>query len=220
MDVPDMLSFIWQIKEIFVDEFYRFESESRSPVIYDCGANIGMSCLYLKKLFPESVIKTFEADPNIIKYLKSNLKANNIGGVEVFEKAVWVHNEGVSFTSEGADGGAIFGEDSEKIPSLRLSDLIREEERVDFLKLDIEGAETEVMKDCEEVLHKVDHLFVEYHNIDTGPGAAPILAILERAGFKYHILPTGSKLRAPLLNLGKAKHKFNFQLNIFAKRKF
>jgi uncharacterized protein YfeS len=39
--VPDALSFIWQFKEIFVEEYYRFEAKSESPVIYDCGANVG-----------------------------------------------------------------------------------------------------------------------------------------------------------------------------------
>jgi hypothetical protein len=37
IDVPDLPSFIWQFKVIFVDEIYRFESESDKPIIYDLG---------------------------------------------------------------------------------------------------------------------------------------------------------------------------------------
>jgi len=76
--VPDALSFIWQFKEIFVDESYKFESELTEPVIYDCGSNIGMSCIYFKRIFPGAKIKAFEADPNISKYLKENLNANGL----------------------------------------------------------------------------------------------------------------------------------------------
>ncbi|MCZ6702618.1 MAG: FkbM family methyltransferase, partial [Ignavibacteria bacterium] len=68
--VPDALSFIWQFKEIFVDEYYKFESELTEPVIYDCGSNIGMSCIYFKRIFPGAKVKAFEADPKISKYLK------------------------------------------------------------------------------------------------------------------------------------------------------
>ena len=42
--VPDCRSFLWQFKEIFVEEYYGFESSSNYPVILDCGANIGTSC--------------------------------------------------------------------------------------------------------------------------------------------------------------------------------
>jgi hypothetical protein len=108
IDVPDLPSFIWQFKEMFVDETYRFESESGRPIIYDCGANIGISILYFKRIYPHSKIKAFEADPTISKILKINLQKNNINDVEVIEKAVWVDCNGVYFGVEGADGGSIF----------------------------------------------------------------------------------------------------------------
>ena len=50
-DVPDSLSFIWQFKEIFVEEYYRFETSSKAPVIYDCGANVGTSCAFFKHIY-------------------------------------------------------------------------------------------------------------------------------------------------------------------------
>ena len=67
----DSLSFIWQFQEIFVDEIYKFNSRNNSPVIFDCGANVGTSCLYFKRIFPNSVIKAFEADPEIAKVLSN-----------------------------------------------------------------------------------------------------------------------------------------------------
>ncbi|MFZ2322423.1 MAG: hypothetical protein WAV89_01875 [Ignavibacteriaceae bacterium] len=47
---PDTLSFIWQYKEIFADDSYKFQNNSQIPVIYDCGANIGISCLFLARI--------------------------------------------------------------------------------------------------------------------------------------------------------------------------
>src|SRR5690606_3275073 len=52
VNVPDCLSFIYQYKEIFADNSYRFESENDHPVIIDCGSNIGLSILFFKELYP------------------------------------------------------------------------------------------------------------------------------------------------------------------------
>lgn len=92
-DVPDLPSFVWQFKEIFVDEIYKFQAQSDTPYIIDCGANIGMSCLYYKKLYPNSKILAFEADKHIANVLKQNMKTNHLNDVEIIDKAVWI-NEG------------------------------------------------------------------------------------------------------------------------------
>jgi len=104
IDVPDLPSFIWQFKEIFVDGIYKFESESGRPIIYDCGANIGISILYFKRMYPYSKIKAFEADSTISEILMTNLQKNKINDVEVINKAVWIDYNGVYFGVEGADG--------------------------------------------------------------------------------------------------------------------
>src|SRR5688572_3562695 len=39
-------------KELFEDEIYRFTAAHSSPLIIDCGANIGLSILYFKQLYP------------------------------------------------------------------------------------------------------------------------------------------------------------------------
>jgi hypothetical protein len=109
-DVPDLPSFTWQFKEIFVDEIYRFETTSKEPIIYDCGANIGMSCLYFKKLHSNAKIKAFEADTKLAKVLEENLTRNDVlNGIEIIDRAVWINDKGIEFSSEGADGGSIYG---------------------------------------------------------------------------------------------------------------
>src|SRR5204862_7255452 len=60
--VPDALSFIWQFREIFVDEFYQFPTTSPNPVIFDCGTNIGTSIAYFRQTYPGARIVAFEAD--------------------------------------------------------------------------------------------------------------------------------------------------------------
>jgi FkbM family methyltransferase len=214
-DIPDLPSFVWQFKEIFVDEIYKFNSSSQQPIVFDCGANVGTSCLYFKSLFPNAKIKAFEADPMMANILKSNLSKNSINDVEVINKAVWIDNEGIEFGSEGADGGSINSVDNKiKIESIRLKDFLEKEAKVDLLKIDIEGAEYLVLKDCSESLNNVQNLFVEYHSWNNeNQKLGEILKILEDNGFRYYIEDVG-KRKQPFVNHAKEQN-MDLQLNIF-----
>jgi FkbM family methyltransferase len=44
-----------------------------------------------------------------------------------------------------------------------LKKFIQDFKHIDFLKLDIEGAELHVLQDISSELHRVKHLFIEYH---------------------------------------------------------
>lgn len=56
LNLPDAPSFVYQFKEIFFDEIYKFKTQKNNPIIIDCGANAGISILYFKKLYPNSEI--------------------------------------------------------------------------------------------------------------------------------------------------------------------
>lgn len=218
LQIVDSLSFIWQIKEIFVDESYRFSTNSEKPIIYDCGANVGTSCLYFKKLYPKAQIKAFEADEKIAAILQENITKNNLDNVEVINKAVWKNNDGISIAIEGADSASIYGNSQKtNVPSIRLREAIAQESQIDMLKMDIEGAEVEVIKDCADELAKIQHVFIEYHSYQGHvQELSEILEILENQGFQYFIQNEQS-LKSPLVNQFKDKSQhMTLQLNIFA----
>lgn len=186
--VPDVVSFAYQVKDIFYDESYKFKSEIDNPLIYDCGANVGTSVLYFKKLFPNSIIKAFEADKKIFNYLMQNIK--DLKDIQSFNNAVWINNDELCFNSEGADSGSLINdfECKQKVKAIRLKEFLQAEEKIDFLKIDIEGAETDVIVDCEDELKKVGNLYVEYHSIvDKKQTLDKILSAMANAGFNYHL---------------------------------
>jgi len=215
--VPDVLSFLWQFHDIFAEEIYKFESPKTSPVIYDCGANVGTSCLYFKKLYPNSRIRAFEADPEISNILKQNMKANRLD-IEIISKAVWCHNRGIEISIEGADGASIFGDSNkQQIPSVRLKDELRKEQQIDFLKIDVEGAEIELFKDCADELFRVENIFVEFHSFVGKPQNLDVLfAILQNSGFRFYVHHIELK-KFPYINKTPKNNKtIDLQLNIFA----
>lgn len=202
LQVTDFISVAWQLKEFFDDGRMNFKSGSAQPIIYDCGANVGVSILYYKKLYPKAIIKAFEPDPKVIHCLKENLKQNAVSDVELFEKAVWINNNGVSFGSEGADGGSVFFEANKiSLPSIRLKELLEKESRIDLLKMDIEGAELDVLLDCKNELKKIDYLFVEYHSwLGNQQQLDLLLKTLSDSGFRYYIHSIGDVLKQPFID--------------------
>lgn len=208
---------LFGLKEIFLDETYRFKTSKECPYIIDCGANIGLSVIYFKQLFPNAKIDCFEPDKEIFKLLKYNLEQFNKSNISFYQKAIWKNNEGISFKSDGAVGGHITNKDdkSEKMPSQRLKDLL--DNKVDFLKIDIEGAEYEVLVDCKEKLLNVENIFIEYHSFhESEQKIAEILAILKVAGFRVYIKEAWENMISPFNE--KKGPFFDLQLNIFGYR--
>lgn len=218
MFVPDCLSFIHQFKEIFVKQYYAFSTESRKPVIYDCGANIGTSVIFFNRIFRNSIIKAFEADKNIAEILKTNLLSNGITDVEIIPKAVWYHYEGVDFFADKADAGTVYGSGNKiKVDSVRLKDFIDQESEIDFLKFDIEGAECEVVEDIGKSLIKIKNLFIEYHSlVNKEQKLDTILLVLKENGFRYFINSVYDRQKPFLNRINQQNPEMDLQLNIFA----
>tara|TARA_B100000745_G_scaffold300599_1_gene255790 strand:- start:12684 stop:13478 length:795 start_codon:yes stop_codon:yes gene_type:complete len=216
--IVDGPSFLWQMKDVFVDEAYMFNSDSTQPVIYDCGSNIGIVSLYFKKLFPGAKIVAFEADAKLATLSKDNFIRNQIDDIEVIHAAVWIDNNGIDFYPDGADGGSVYGHGTpKKVSSIRLRNMIANEGLIDFLKIDIEGAEVSVLADCSDVLENVKNIFIEYHSFAEKPQElSQIMTILEASGFRYY-LSTITKRPNPFVRRTKDSN-MDMQLNIFGYR--
>lgn len=186
----DLHSFYHQVIQIFGTDLYGFESETDEPVIVDCGAHMGLASLYFAKIFPKGTIYAFEADPNIARMLKKNVQTLGLKQVKIIAKAVWIHNEGVQFNITGDDSGYVClnqNTSSRRIPSFRLRDFLQIN-KVDLLKIDIEGSEYDVIKDCDEYLSKAKHMIIEVHKFyQNGVLLGDILRILEKNGFNYSV---------------------------------
>jgi FkbM family methyltransferase len=189
--VPDPVSCYYAYKEIFGVGIYEFPTDKEKPRIIDCGANIGLSVIFFKTLYPMANIMAIEADPSIFDYLKKNLGELGFNDVFLIQKAVSGTNGDGTFFAEGADAGrlgvSIHGiEKSIKVQCTTLDELINDRE-VDFLKIDIEGTETDVILGCKN-LHLVKNLFVEYHSFQSSHQSLhEILAKLAGSGFRYYI---------------------------------
>jgi FkbM family methyltransferase len=183
----DLLSFYMAAKDIFLNGIYAFETSNPSPVIIDGGAHIGLFTLYAKQKYPNAEITLFEPDEKSLGLLKQNLADNHIRDVKIVQAGLFSRECRMPFGSDSSDGSSIFAQEKNTfISTVPLSKYIQSE--IDFLKLNIEGAELDVLLEIEPKLRFVREIVIEYHGFpEIGQNLHKILAILDRAGFRYMI---------------------------------
>jgi FkbM family methyltransferase len=213
--------FLVSVNELFVNEFYKFRPVTDRPKIIDCGSYIGTSILYFKVNYPNADIIGFEPDESNYDIIRRNLENWNFSNTSVTKAAIWINNESLPFNSKGSMASRIemgaYKEDNKKVVKcVRLKDLLNDE--IDFLKIDIEGAEHAVLKDCSDNLINVKNLFVEYHGIYSEMFKLnEILDILIRNNFKYYIKEGSPVYTKPFWEKEKIGD-YDILLNIFAFR--
>lgn len=224
LEFPDARSFVYVYKELFIEQIYKFHTEKEQPFIIDCGANVGLGVIFFKEQYPRSRVIAFEPERTIFSYLKKNVENLQLEGVELINKAVWSRNELLLFNNEGADASRLAAfenkdggfSSSYEVEAVRLSEFIDQE--VDLLKIDIEGAELEVIREIEPKLRRVRHIFIEYHSLE---GASQeldtLLNILSRNNFRYYIDTPDRMRQRPFIDKDIFM-SFDVFLNIYAIR--
>ena len=184
----DLLSTYIEYKDIFLDQIYHFEAETRNPRVIDGGSCIGMSVLYFKSIYPASEIVCFEPDENIFKILRRKVEANQLGQVELIQAGLTKEGGIQYFLPDGSDGGKVVSEKDGAIAvkTVRLSEYLQKP--VDFLKLNIEGQELAVLQEVEASgrMSNIKEIALEYHGFaGKKQELGDILNLLDRNGFRY-----------------------------------
>lgn len=217
---PDARTLPALYEDLFTREMFHFDCADPEPLFLDCGANIGMVTIYLKQRFPKSRIIAFEPDDDCFEALTTNCAG--LENVECKKTALWNRDGMIDFNAVGGEGGMIqelvAADPAVKrvtVPCVRLYDFL--DQPVAFLKMDVEGAEFEILRDCKSRLRNVERIFVEYHSFADSPQKlTEFIDILESEGFRLHI-QAPDYARRPFEELPVFNHK-DLRLNIFAMR--
>jgi FkbM family methyltransferase len=158
-----------QFEEIFIYKSYRFKSSAEAPLIFDCGSNIGISILYFKIFHAGSRIVAFEPDPDNFRLLKKNIEQNRFSNITLHHCALG-QQDGLTklfYASKGSLNSSIYAKESGagsiNVAMKRLSLFIHEE--INFMKMDVEGAEGEIVQELSEAgkLKSINELVIEFH---------------------------------------------------------
>ena len=207
----DPRSLFSEYKLIFKDKIYHFESENNSPLIIDGGGHIGLATLYFKNLYPDSEVLIFEPDKEALSFLNKNIEFNEIKRAKTYEVGISDKKDTINFQDSGTDGAKVCLQGSGTINIDRLSGYLNK--TVDFMKLNIEGEELNVLKDLEETnkLGLVKQMCVEWHSFaGQNQNLGEFLSIFERNNFKYLInhfdYRVNPRLRPPFKLSGKTQY--------------
>ena len=162
------------------DEEYReaarlVPASGRPPRIVDAGANVGLTTLYFSSLFPGARILALEPEPANHEALRRLVEENGLSEVRALRQALWTETtllepdwsfRGGQTWSFAVRPAAAAGEGA--IPATTLAALLDAEgwDRVDLLKIDVEGAEAVLLRDpatLAVIRDRVDALCVEVH---------------------------------------------------------
>lgn len=186
------------LKYVFFQKYHLPPVEFKlknDAVILDFGSNIGCTIIDFKMRFPSAKVLGYEMHPNNFEIAKFN--TNALDGVKIFNQAVWTNKGFVAFSKKNlSDAFAISKEkinedESINIPSIGIADIIQENklDRVDFIKMDIEGAELDVFDNKDLTwLNKVYSMNIEFHNIDELK-LTEYIKLLEKYQFKVYKSP-------------------------------
>jgi FkbM family methyltransferase len=172
------------VRDVFVEEEYRLPSDEK-PVrtIVDLGGHVGVSVLWFRALYPDAEIVAFEPHPETFRRLQANV--GHLPRVHLVQAALGrADGPRALFASDQSWAASLVPQPSlgraEQVTCRRLDGVLAElgVESVDVLKVDIEGAEHEVLSTFSG-LGRVRTLICEYHRELNGVDAFGFIRSLE-----------------------------------------
>jgi len=189
---PQDASGLGAIREIVALDEYKLAAFAQTladtphKVLVDIGANIGIATIIMAKLNPDAAVLAYEPDPQTFALLCENLKLNKLGNVRAYQLAVtgtaklataphatlvkYPAMTGANSTCASAtEFRAQYGDASSLSVACTSLDQIVQEHHVAaiaLLKIDCEGAEFEILYDCQALpQRRVHNLVGEFHNL-------------------------------------------------------
>jgi len=156
---------LWTFEEVFFRHVYRCDVEQPS-VIVDLGAHIGCATRYFADRYPGATIVAVEPSPDSFALLTRNTEGYK--HVHCVHAAIWGCDQEVAIADRHGNPTRITVESDGdlRVPAISLSRLLSDFglDRVDILKMDIEGSERSLFTANTEWLSKVGVLLIEMHD--------------------------------------------------------
>jgi len=176
---------------------YQTVTVNEGDVVIELGGHIGTSTLnYSHLVGPRGTVYAIEALPENFEILKRNIARNGITNVRAYNLAIVgdpkIDHITLNTNPYNSGGHSIFqmsvdAEATFDCPAMTLEAFVRREriERIDILQMDIEGAEFDILHNCDKaLLASIPQLLFEYHDAYAAPRThVELVELLRGLGF-------------------------------------
>ncbi len=138
-------------------------------VVLDVGANMGWFTLLAAHLAPRGRIIAVEAHLGNVRLIEQSKAANGFGHIEIWPIAASGRSELLTFAAPNSNGYVTAADDpnpptARRVPAFALDELLRAADRLDLVKIDIEGFEPYAVRGFVEALRRFRPVvFTEFH---------------------------------------------------------
>ena len=159
---------VWIIEEYRNNDF----QIKNNDVVIDIGAHIGLFALYASQFCKHGTILCYEPIKENYELLLENISLNKITNIKSFNLAVSKEKTPLKiFLNNDESGHSMFGnsENFILVNSTSLDEIFKKNKitQCEFLKLDCEGAEYEIIQSLSpEVFPRISKMVIEYHLAD------------------------------------------------------
>lgn len=177
------------------DNYQHFYQVKKGDSVIDGGANVGvLSLLFSKKVSQNGHVYCFEPDVHNIKMLQANFELNTVlDNYSIHDELLWSSNTMIDFQESGTvASSALWFSDETAIVKKKAVTLdtwcqLNGINRLDFIKMDIEGAELEAIEGCRDSIKKFQPNFAiaSYHMVNGEPTYIKLEAFFKSIGYPY-----------------------------------
>lgn len=181
---------------------------AKGATVFDLGANNGIHSLLFSKLVGENgKVVAFEPLEDNVKEIEKNCSLNNISNIQIVRAAVGKENGMLTFhLGLHSKQGSLLGIGREsgkelKVKVVTLDSFISEHKlKPDFLKIDIEGAESDALMGFSGTISSIQPmLFIELHNPEQDKKVGAFLKEHSYLAFRLNERVKDTNLRIPYL---------------------
>jgi FkbM family methyltransferase len=167
-------------------------------VIFDIGAYCGLTSIDFSRQVGETGhVYAFEPDPESFSALQINCEKFSLTNVSVEQLAIWKQSGSLTFQSDGTAGSSVANVSGRhdsivSVTAITLADYISAHSipRVNLIKIDAEGSESEILASSRAILRKFKpDLIVELHAVHDVMTTAECLSIVRQEGYQARIVP-------------------------------
>ncbi len=193
------------VREILVSNDYTTTNLfiKNGDTVFDIGANIGIFSCWAAHSYKDIKIHSFEPEFSNYEILKEQIEINSFTNINVHKSAI-SSKKGVTklYMSPNAGGHSVVGlkefsnrnsiklDEYQNVETIDLSTYLKTQniKKIDFLKMDIEGGEYDILYNLKkETFDVIDRISMEYHYVDESKNGDELKKFLIKMNYSVEI---------------------------------